>query len=133
MAAAVGLLRVRILVAALGARGATVASGLTAREVTSSVPLADRCARQGSRAAVCVVIAVISGDHSIRMQMVDKYIAGLSDSVTELSAKFERLEALVEGLTSEKPAVGQCAASAAAENSDIAGRRYVTRDEHQQR
>ena len=64
--------------------------------------------RAAARLCVCVVIAVISGDHSIRMQMADKDIAGLSDSVSELPAKFERLEALAEGTWRSSPAVQLC-------------------------
>ena len=45
--------------------------------------------------------------------MVEKDSDGLADSVSQLSARFDRLETLVtECLTREKPAVGQCAASA---------------------
>ena len=57
--------------------------------------------------------------------MAEKDSDGLADSVSQLSARFDRLETVVtECLTREKPAVGQCAASAA-EDHDNAGRRRV--------
>ena len=57
--------------------------------------------------------------------MAEKDGDGLVDSVSQSSARFDRLESLVtECLTREKPAIGQCAASAA-EDHDNAGRRRV--------
>ena len=55
--------------------------------------------------------------------MAEKDSDGVADSVSQLSARFDRLESLVtECLTREKPAVGQCAASVA-EDHDNADRR----------
>ena len=65
--------------------------------------------------------------------MAEKDSDGLADSVSQLSARFDRLESLVtECLTREKPAVGQCAASAA-EDYDNAGRRRVVDLDEQRR
>ena len=50
------------------------------------------------------------------------------DSVTQLSAKFDRLEEPVQGLASERPAIGHSAASAACDN-DSAGRRQMVNEQ----
>ena len=65
--------------------------------------------------------------------MAEKDSDGLADSVSQLSARFDRLESMVtECLTREKSAVGQCAASAV-EDHDNAGRRRVVDLDEQRR
>ena len=64
--------------------------------------------------------------------MAEKTLDSLADSVSELSSRFQRLEALVESLVANTPAVGQQCAATAGENIDSAGRRHVTVDEQRQ-
>ena len=76
------------------ARGAGVASGLTARDrsVRSRSPIG---ARVPLRVSSLRVVAVILGDYQFRLRMADGKDIDLVDSVTQLSARFDRLEELL--------------------------------------